>query len=198
MLQFSLHFIIWFVILDVLMFFADLSGLTLSSSGKKVLFFFFLANLQIQGHHWPVLTCSLSAGPLLVKDEYDYDNQQSHSSSDSHLQTIQHPPSRAGPQETFSNPSLLPPAEGSSAASTSAFSTISAGPSSKTQWKLAQYSCTFVIQEQLSFIYYDYHHYINRLKPQLEQKQHLHPSSASTSEWTSAASPTNASHGALL
>uniref|UniRef100_A0A671YA90 Mothers against decapentaplegic homolog n=1 Tax=Sparus aurata TaxID=8175 RepID=A0A671YA90_SPAAU len=73
--------------------------------------------------------CCVHVGPLMVKDEYDYDNQQSHSSSESHLQTIQHPPSRPGPQETFSSPSLLPPSEGSSSASTSAFSTISAGPS---------------------------------------------------------------------
>uniref|UniRef100_A0A7N8XUI4 Mothers against decapentaplegic homolog n=1 Tax=Mastacembelus armatus TaxID=205130 RepID=A0A7N8XUI4_9TELE len=54
------------------------------------------------------------SSPLLVKDEYDYDNQQAHSSSESHLQTIQHPPSRPGPQETFSSPALLPPSEGSS------------------------------------------------------------------------------------
>lgn len=79
--------------------------------------------------------CCVHVGPLMVKDEYDYDNQQSHSSSESHLQTIQHPPSRPGPQETFSSPSLLPPSEGSSSASTSAFSTISAGPSSKTLHK---------------------------------------------------------------
>uniref|UniRef100_A0A674NM21 Mothers against decapentaplegic homolog n=1 Tax=Takifugu rubripes TaxID=31033 RepID=A0A674NM21_TAKRU len=70
-------------------------------------------------------------GPLLVKDEYDYDNQQSHSSSESHLQTIQHPPSRPGPQEPFNGPSLLPPSEASGSASTSAFSAISAGPSSE-------------------------------------------------------------------
>uniref|UniRef100_A0A3B5K674 Mothers against decapentaplegic homolog n=1 Tax=Takifugu rubripes TaxID=31033 RepID=A0A3B5K674_TAKRU len=70
-----------------------------------------------------------SSGPLLVKDEYDYDNQQSHSSSESHLQTIQHPPSRPGPQEPFNGPSLLPPSEASGSASTSAFSAISAGPS---------------------------------------------------------------------
>lgn len=199
--QFSLHFIIWFVIFNLPMCFADLSGLTLSSSGRKVLllFFFFSLSRKYTNSRAPsvFLTCCLSAGPLLVKDEYDYDNQQSHSSSDSHLQTIQHPPSRAGPPETFSNPSLLPPAEGSSAASTSAFSTISAGPSSKTQWKQAQRSCAFDLQKP-SFIYLDCHHYINRLEPQLEQKQHLHPSSASTSEWTPAASPTDASHGALL
>lgn len=79
-----------------------------------------------------LFVCCLHVGPLLVKDEYDYDNQQSHSSSESHLQTIQHPPSRPGPQETFSSPSLLPPPEGSSSVSTSAFSTISAGPSSET------------------------------------------------------------------
>lgn len=75
--------------------------------------------------------CCLHVGSLLVKDEYDYDNQQSHSSSESHLQTIQHPPARPGPQEIFISPSLLPPSEGSGSASTSAFSTISVGPSSE-------------------------------------------------------------------
>lgn len=71
-----------------------------------------------------------------MKDEFDYDNQQSHSSSESHLQTIQHPPSRAVPPETFSSPALLPPSDGSSSASTSAFSAISAGPSSEMLHKL--------------------------------------------------------------
>uniref|UniRef100_A0A674NT64 SMAD family member 4a n=1 Tax=Takifugu rubripes TaxID=31033 RepID=A0A674NT64_TAKRU len=52
------------------------------------------------------------SSPLLVKDEYDYDNQQSHSSSESHLQTIQHPPSRPGPQEPFNGPSLAAPVGG--------------------------------------------------------------------------------------
>ena len=91
--------------------------------------------------------CCLRVGPLMVKDEYDYDNQQSHSSSESHLQTIQHPPSRPGPQETFSSPSLLPPSEGSSSASTSAFSTISAGPSSKTLHKdnIIEYTLSFFL-----------------------------------------------------
>lgn len=41
MLEVSLHFIILFVIFVILMFFADLSGLTLSSSGRKLLLFFF-------------------------------------------------------------------------------------------------------------------------------------------------------------
>ncbi|XP_068430702.1 mothers against decapentaplegic homolog 4a isoform X2 [Clinocottus analis] len=66
--------------------------------------------------------------PLLVKDEYDYDIHQSHSSAESHLQTIQHPPSRPSPQESFMNPVLLPASESGSSASTSAFSTIGAGP----------------------------------------------------------------------
>uniref|UniRef100_A0A3Q2PVT6 Mothers against decapentaplegic homolog n=1 Tax=Fundulus heteroclitus TaxID=8078 RepID=A0A3Q2PVT6_FUNHE len=71
-------------------------------------------------------TLTLSnSGPLIVKDEFDYENPQSHSSSDGHLQTIQHPPSRPVPQDTFSSPPLLPPSEGSTAASSSAFSTIS-------------------------------------------------------------------------
>lgn len=140
--------------------------------------------------------CSPSVGPLLVKDEYDYDNQQSHSSSESHLQTIQHPPSRPGPQETFSSPSLLPPAEGSSSASTSAFSTISAGPSSETLHldytsKPNQNLCT---QNWLTL--FSFH--TNRSEPQLEQEQQLHPGSASASEWTSTASSTHASHRALL
>uniref|UniRef100_A0A8D3BRZ8 Mothers against decapentaplegic homolog n=1 Tax=Scophthalmus maximus TaxID=52904 RepID=A0A8D3BRZ8_SCOMX len=77
--------------------------------------------------------CHPLPGPLMVKDEYDYD-QQSHSSSESHLQTIQHQPSRPGPQEPFSGPALLPPSEGSGSASTSAFSTISAGPSTPEYW----------------------------------------------------------------
>uniref|UniRef100_A0A8C6MGS7 Mothers against decapentaplegic homolog n=1 Tax=Nothobranchius furzeri TaxID=105023 RepID=A0A8C6MGS7_NOTFU len=54
--------------------------------------------------------------------------------SENHLQTIQHPPSRPVPQEQFSNPPLLPPSEGSSSASSSAFSAISAGPSTPEYW----------------------------------------------------------------
>ena len=68
----------------------------------------------------------------MVKDEYDFDNQQSHSSSESHLQTIQHPPSRPGPPEGFSSPTLLPLSEGTTSAAASVFSSITAGPSSRT------------------------------------------------------------------
>ncbi|XP_075942491.1 mothers against decapentaplegic homolog 4a isoform X2 [Anarhichas minor] len=73
------------------------------------------------------LTLSSSV-PLLVKNEYDYDydNQQCHPSSESHLQIIQHPSSRPSPQESFINPALLPPSDGSISASASAFG---AGPS---------------------------------------------------------------------
>uniref|UniRef100_A0A673YPA9 Mothers against decapentaplegic homolog n=1 Tax=Salmo trutta TaxID=8032 RepID=A0A673YPA9_SALTR len=79
----------------------DLSGLTLSSSGT-----------------------------LMVKDEYEFENQPSHSGVDGHHQTIQHQPSRpGGPQELFSSSALLPPPEGSSSASTSAFSSLAAGAS---------------------------------------------------------------------
>uniref|UniRef100_A0A8C7S7S1 Mothers against decapentaplegic homolog n=1 Tax=Oncorhynchus mykiss TaxID=8022 RepID=A0A8C7S7S1_ONCMY len=79
----------------------DLSGLTLSSSGT-----------------------------LMVKDEYEFENQPSHSGADGHHQTIQHQPSRpGGPQELFSSSALLPPPEGSSSASTSAFSSLAAGAS---------------------------------------------------------------------
>ncbi|XP_071206403.1 mothers against decapentaplegic homolog 4-like isoform X1 [Salvelinus alpinus] len=81
----------------------DLSGLTLSSSGT-----------------------------LMVKDEYGFENQPSHSGADGHHQTIQHQLSRpGGPQDLFSSPALLPPPEGSSSASTSAFSSLAAGASTQ-------------------------------------------------------------------
>uniref|UniRef100_A0A8C1Y6S7 Mothers against decapentaplegic homolog n=1 Tax=Cyprinus carpio TaxID=7962 RepID=A0A8C1Y6S7_CYPCA len=78
----------------------DLSGLTLSGSGPS---------------------------GLMVKDEYDYEGQQALSSTEGHMQTIQHPPSRAVAPEPFNTPTMLPPAEGSSSASTSAFSSIAVG-----------------------------------------------------------------------
>ncbi|KAB5543321.1 hypothetical protein PDJAM_G00080140 [Pangasius djambal] len=82
----------------------DLSGLTLSGTG--------------------------SSG-LMVKDEYDYDCPSSLPSSEGHIQTIQHPPTRPMPEPAFSSPALLPPAEGSSSASTSAFSSIPVGSSTQ-------------------------------------------------------------------
>lgn len=129
--------------------FVDLSGLTLSSSGKEVPKF---SSLSVEELVDVLFSCYLRVGPLLVKDEYDYDNQQSHSSSESHLQTIQHPPSRPGPQETFSSPSLLPPPEGSSSASTSAFSTITAGPSSEKLHR--DYTCSQTIMEDTLDYFY--------------------------------------------
>ncbi|KAM9455458.1 mothers against decapentaplegic homolog 4a isoform 2-T3 [Clarias gariepinus] len=82
----------------------DLSGLTLSGTG--------------------------SSG-LMVKDEYDYDCPSSLPSSEGHIQTIQHPPTRPMPEPAFSSPTLLPSAEGSSSASTSAFSSIPVGSSTQ-------------------------------------------------------------------
>ncbi|KAI5624456.1 mothers against decapentaplegic homolog 4a isoform X2 [Silurus meridionalis] len=82
----------------------DLSGLTLTGSG--------------------------SSG-LMVKDEYEYDCSSSIPSSEGHIQTIQHPPTRPMPEPAFSSPALLPPAEGSSSASTSAFSSIPVGSSTQ-------------------------------------------------------------------
>uniref|UniRef100_A0A4W4F7F8 Mothers against decapentaplegic homolog n=1 Tax=Electrophorus electricus TaxID=8005 RepID=A0A4W4F7F8_ELEEL len=81
----------------------DLSGLTLSGSGPP---------------------------GLMVKDEYDYDCPSSLPSSEGHVQTIQHPPSRPVAQETFSSPALLPPPEGSNSAS--AFSGIAVGSTNAT------------------------------------------------------------------
>ncbi|XP_016370651.1 mothers against decapentaplegic homolog 4-like [Sinocyclocheilus rhinocerous] len=78
----------------------DLSGLTLSGSGPS---------------------------GLMVKDEYDYEGQQSLPSTEGHMQTIQHPPSRPMAPEPFNTPVMLPPAEGSGSASTSAFSSIAVG-----------------------------------------------------------------------
>uniref|UniRef100_A0A673J1I7 Mothers against decapentaplegic homolog n=1 Tax=Sinocyclocheilus rhinocerous TaxID=307959 RepID=A0A673J1I7_9TELE len=78
----------------------DLSGLTLSGSGPS---------------------------GLMVKDEYDFEGQQSLPSTDGHMQTIQHPPSRPVAPEPFNTPAMLPPVEGSSSASTSAFSSIVVG-----------------------------------------------------------------------
>uniref|UniRef100_A0A3P8YIE2 Mothers against decapentaplegic homolog n=1 Tax=Esox lucius TaxID=8010 RepID=A0A3P8YIE2_ESOLU len=72
---------------------------------------------------------------LMVKDEYEFENQPSHSGADGHHQTIQHQPSRpGGPQESFNSQTLLPPPEGSSSASTSAFSSLAAGASTPDYW----------------------------------------------------------------
>uniref|UniRef100_A0A9J7YMF7 Mothers against decapentaplegic homolog n=1 Tax=Cyprinus carpio carpio TaxID=630221 RepID=A0A9J7YMF7_CYPCA len=71
---------------------------------------------------------------LMVKDEYDYEGQQSLSGTEGHMQTIQHPPSRAVAPEPFNTPSMLPPAEGSSSASTSAFSSIAVGSTTPEYW----------------------------------------------------------------
>lgn len=67
----------------------------------------------------------------MVKDEYDFDGPQSLPSIDGghSIQTIQHPPSTShpAPSEPFATPNLLPPAEASTSASSSAFPAISAG-----------------------------------------------------------------------
>uniref|UniRef100_A0A672LAD3 Mothers against decapentaplegic homolog n=1 Tax=Sinocyclocheilus grahami TaxID=75366 RepID=A0A672LAD3_SINGR len=78
------------------------------------------------------LTLSGPSG-LMVKDEYDYEGQQSLPSSEGHMQTIQHPPSRPMAPEPFNTPVMLPPAEGSGSASTSAFSSIAVGSASTTR-----------------------------------------------------------------
>uniref|UniRef100_A0A8C2CDM2 Mothers against decapentaplegic homolog n=1 Tax=Cyprinus carpio TaxID=7962 RepID=A0A8C2CDM2_CYPCA len=78
--------------------------------------------------------CLKSPSGLMVKDEYDYEGQQSLSGTEGHMQTIQHPPSRAVAPEPFNTPSMLPPAEGSSSASTSAFSSIAVGSTTPEYW----------------------------------------------------------------
>uniref|UniRef100_A0A8C2A656 Mothers against decapentaplegic homolog n=2 Tax=Cyprinus carpio TaxID=7962 RepID=A0A8C2A656_CYPCA len=78
--------------------------------------------------------CLNSPSGLMVKDEYDYEGQQALSSTEGHMQTIQHPPSRAVAPEPFNTPTMLPPAEGSSSASTSAFSSIAVGSTTPEYW----------------------------------------------------------------
>uniref|UniRef100_A0A4W5Q747 Mothers against decapentaplegic homolog n=1 Tax=Hucho hucho TaxID=62062 RepID=A0A4W5Q747_9TELE len=91
-------------------------------------------NVCVNPYHYERVV-SPGIGTLMVKDEYEFENQPSHSGADGHHQTIQHQPSRpGGPQESFSNPALLPPPEGSSSASTSAFSSLTAGASTPDYW----------------------------------------------------------------
>lgn len=81
------------------------------------------------------LTGSLPGSSLMVKDECDFDSPQSLPSIESghSIQTIQHPPSssRPPPSEPFAPPNLLPPAEASTSASTSAFPALAPGSGSK-------------------------------------------------------------------
>uniref|UniRef100_A0A8C1VXI4 Mothers against decapentaplegic homolog n=1 Tax=Cyprinus carpio TaxID=7962 RepID=A0A8C1VXI4_CYPCA len=71
------------------------------------------------------LAC-VSVGPsvdALVKDEFDA--QPSHSAADGghSIQTIQHTASSSAPHDAFNSPALLPPADSTSSASSSAFTT---------------------------------------------------------------------------
>uniref|UniRef100_A0A6Q2Y568 Mothers against decapentaplegic homolog n=1 Tax=Esox lucius TaxID=8010 RepID=A0A6Q2Y568_ESOLU len=83
------------------------------------------------------LTSSAPGSGLMVKDEYDFDGHSPLPSIDGgpSLQTIQHPPSsRAAPSsEAFSTPGLLSPSD-ASAASTSAFPSISVGSGTPDYW----------------------------------------------------------------
>ncbi|XP_018613931.1 mothers against decapentaplegic homolog 4 isoform X1 [Scleropages formosus] len=74
------------------------------------------------------LTSSAPSG-LMVKDETEYEGQSLLPNMDGHsIQTIQHPPSsRTAPPEPFSTPSLLPPSDASSSASSSTFPSIAVG-----------------------------------------------------------------------
>ncbi|XP_042579395.1 mothers against decapentaplegic homolog 4-like [Cyprinus carpio] len=67
---------------------------------------------------------------VLVKDEFDA--QPSHSAADGghSIQIIQHTASSSAPPNAFNSPALLPPADSTSSASTSAFTSMSAGPTS--------------------------------------------------------------------
>ncbi|TNM89699.1 mothers against decapentaplegic homolog 4-like [Takifugu rubripes] len=77
------------------------------------------------------LTGSVPGSSLIVKDECDFDSPQSLPSIESghSIQTIQHPPSSSRPPltEPFAPPNLLPPAEASTSASSSAFPALAPG-----------------------------------------------------------------------
>uniref|UniRef100_A0A672KL49 Mothers against decapentaplegic homolog n=1 Tax=Sinocyclocheilus grahami TaxID=75366 RepID=A0A672KL49_SINGR len=82
------------------------------------------------------LAC-VSVGPSvdpLVKDEFD--GQPSHSAADGghSIQTIQHTASSSAPPDAFNSPALLPPADSASSASTSAFTSMAAGPTTPDYW----------------------------------------------------------------
>lgn len=67
----------------------------------------------------------------MVKNEFE--GQPSHSSADGghSIQTIQHTATSSAPPDAFNSPALLPPADSTSSASTSAFTSMAAGPTSK-------------------------------------------------------------------
>uniref|UniRef100_A0A669CTC2 Mothers against decapentaplegic homolog n=1 Tax=Oreochromis niloticus TaxID=8128 RepID=A0A669CTC2_ORENI len=104
------------------------------------------------------LTINSSAGhtsSMIVKDEFDFDGQQSVSSIDGghSLQTIQHPPtsSRPPPSESFPTPTLLPPPEPSTSASTSSFPAVAAGSGSKIHLNVS-YSLLLIFESVLHFL----------------------------------------------
>lgn len=94
------------------------------------------------------LTGSVPGSSLIVKDECDFDSPQSLPSIESghSIQTIQHPPSssRPPPTEPFAHPNLLPPAEASTSASSSAFPALAPGSGSKISHHWKQQHCLFL------------------------------------------------------
>lgn len=91
------------------------------------------------------LTGSVPGSSLIVKDECDFDSPQSLPSIESghSIQTIQHPPSssRPPPSEPFAHPNLLPPAEASTSASSSAFPALAPGSGRKISHDCKQQHC---------------------------------------------------------
>ncbi|XP_016096539.1 mothers against decapentaplegic homolog 4-like [Sinocyclocheilus grahami] len=82
----------------------------------------------------------------LVKDEFD--GQPSHSAADGghSIQTIQHTASSSAPPDAFNSPALLPPADSASSASTSAFTSMAAGPTNApSSWPRGSILILFVI-----------------------------------------------------
>ncbi|XP_067295709.1 mothers against decapentaplegic homolog 4 [Pseudorasbora parva] len=69
------------------------------------------------------------SGELMVKDEFEgQPSHSSHADGGHGIQTIQHTATSSAPPATFNSPALLPPADSASAASTSVFTSMAAGP----------------------------------------------------------------------
>lgn len=89
------------------------------------------------------------SGELIVKDEFE--GQSSHSAADGghSIQTIQHTAAPNAPPDIFNSPALLPPADSASSASTSAFTSMAAGPPSKS---LFLYNTSLLLENTCEYI----------------------------------------------
>lgn len=151
------------------------------------------------------LTGTVPGSSLIVKDECDFDSPQSLPSIDSghSMQTIQHPPSssRPPPTEAFAPPNLLPPAEASTSASSSAFPALAPGSGSKISHHCKQQHCVFAVDLVFNLLkvllYFEHWKSCNNpsfysllifsCQLRLVEEQQLHPKHNPPYQWSSAA-----------